>query len=69
MQPTNSPTAATTPQPVRRETRSLPVTAETNEIACLKEQFARQVSQVTIEHTEFDESRKALDKRAIEFDE
>ena len=43
--------------------------AETNEIAYLREQLAMQVSRFAIQHKELDESRKKLNKRAIELDE
>ena len=69
MQRTNIPTAATTPQPVRRETRSLPVTAETNEIACMREQIARQASWCAVQQKERDAYMKAMDKCAVELDE
>ena len=57
------PTAATTPQPLRRETRSSPVTVEINEIARLRDQVARQAVQSTVQQNELGAIRKDLDEK------
>ena len=62
------PSAATTPQPIRRETRSSPVPVETNEIACLRGQITRQAVQSTVQQNELDAIRKALNEQKMELD-